>query len=120
MPGAVCARANDALDSPYFHPGFAAAVHGIGHDVVVAVARGTDGSPTMLLPVQVQRGVARPAGWPGVDFQAPIAAPGTAVDAAALLRPAGGVRSPSTTCSPTRPAVWRTRSRSVTTRRSST
>ena len=84
--------ANDALDSPYFHPGFAAAVHGIGHDVEVAIARGTDGSPTMLLPVQVQRGVARPAGWPGVDFQAPIAAPGTAVDAAALLR-AGGWRA---------------------------
>ena len=84
--------ANGALDSPYFHPGFAAAVHGIGHDVDVAVARGTDGSPTMLLPVQVQRGVARPAGWPGVDFQAPIAAPGTAVDAAALLR-AGGWRA---------------------------
>jgi CelD/BcsL family acetyltransferase involved in cellulose biosynthesis len=78
--------ANAALDSPYFHPGFAAAVHGVSHDVVVAVARGTDGSPTMFLPVQVHRGIARPAGWPGVDFQAPIAAAGTAVDADALLR----------------------------------
>ena len=52
--------ANAALDSPYFHPGFAAAVHGVRHDVVVAVARRTDGSPTMFLPVQAQRGIARP------------------------------------------------------------
>jgi hypothetical protein len=31
--------ANPALDSPYFHPGFAAAVHASGRPVQVAVGR---------------------------------------------------------------------------------
>ncbi len=66
---------NPALDSPYFHPGFAAAVHKGGQPVSVVVSRGRDGRVTALLPTHRNGAHLVPAGWPGADFQGPIAAP---------------------------------------------
>lgn len=62
--------ANPALDSPYFHPGFSAAVHASGHTVHVAV--GND----VFVPHHREGRLLRPAGWPGADFQGPILAAG--------------------------------------------
>ncbi|SDL79203.1 Acetyltransferase involved in cellulose biosynthesis, CelD/BcsL family [Nonomuraea maritima] len=78
--------ANPALDSPYFHPGFAAAVHASGRGIEVAVHG--DGEVLALLPFQRDGAVARPAGWPAADFQAPIRAPGTGFPAVEFLRAA--------------------------------
>ncbi|MEU8358418.1 GNAT family N-acetyltransferase [Nonomuraea sp. NPDC048882] len=64
--------ANPALDSPYFHPGFSAAVHASGHTVHVAV--GND----VFVPHHREGRLLRPAGWPGADFQGPILAAGAA------------------------------------------
>ncbi len=80
---------NPALDSPYFHPGFAAAVHK-GRPVQVVVGRDERGEIAALLAVHRDGAVLRPVGWPGADFQSPIAAPGTAFPAAKLLT--GGVK----------------------------
>jgi len=66
-------RAADArLASPCFHPSFAAAVDAVGLPVSVAVAR-RDGIPVYLLPFHRERRMLRPVGWPGADFQGPIA-----------------------------------------------
>ncbi|WP_020668531.1 GNAT family N-acetyltransferase [Amycolatopsis nigrescens] len=81
--------ANPALDSPYFHPGFARAVHESGNAVQVAVERDSAGEVCALLPLHCAGGLARPAGWPGADFQGPILAPGTPFDPRALLVAAG-------------------------------
>ncbi|MEV5893135.1 GNAT family N-acetyltransferase [Nonomuraea fuscirosea] len=62
--------ANPALDSPYFHPGFSAAVHASGRTVHVAV--GND----VFVPHHRDGRLLRPAGWPGADFQGPILAAG--------------------------------------------
>ena len=62
-------------------------------------------SPRPAAAGEGARGVARPVGWPGVDFQAPIAAPGTALTPTDLLVPTVCASWRSTTCSPTRPAV---------------
>ncbi|MEV0162879.1 GNAT family N-acetyltransferase [Nonomuraea fuscirosea] len=62
--------ANPALDSPYFHPGFSAAVHASGRTVHVAV--GDD----VFVPHHRDGRLLRPAGWPGADFQGPILAAG--------------------------------------------
>lgn len=83
---------NESLDSPYFHPGFSAAVDEVWGDVFAVVARTPDGTPRLLLPIQTNRGVARPAGWPAVDFQAPIAAPNEYFEPRSLLQ-AGGFRT---------------------------
>jgi CelD/BcsL family acetyltransferase involved in cellulose biosynthesis len=83
--------ANPLLDSPYFHPGFAAAVHASGRDVSVAVGEDPSGAVAALLPCHVDGSTIRPAGWPGADFQAPILAPGTGFPPLGLLR--GGARS---------------------------
>ncbi|GAA1610404.1 GNAT family N-acetyltransferase [Nonomuraea maheshkhaliensis] len=64
--------ANPALDSPYFHPGFSAAVHASGRTVHVAV--GND----VFVPHHRDGRLLRPAGWPGADFQGPILAAGAA------------------------------------------
>lgn len=79
--------ANPALDSPYFHPEFSAAVHASGRPVHVAVADDL----TALLPCHREGSALHPAGWPGADFQGPILAPGTAFEPLDLL--AKGVRS---------------------------
>jgi CelD/BcsL family acetyltransferase involved in cellulose biosynthesis len=77
--------ANPALDSPYFHPGFSAAVHASGRPVHVLVLRNRAGTVTSLMPLHRERSVIRPVGWPGADFQSPILAAGTAFDPLALL-----------------------------------
>ncbi|HEX5089019.1 MAG TPA: GNAT family N-acetyltransferase [Nocardioides sp.] len=84
-------RAGDpVLDSAYFDPAFAAAVHASGVDVTVAVdARGDDLS--VLMACQRDGSVLRPVGWPGADFQGPVLAPGAVFDPRDLL--VDGVRS---------------------------
>ncbi|GAA2878146.1 GNAT family N-acetyltransferase [Nonomuraea rubra] len=62
---------NPALDSPYFHPGFSAAVHASGRTVHVAVGDG------VFVPHHRDGRLLRPVGWPGADFQGPILAEGT-------------------------------------------
>jgi CelD/BcsL family acetyltransferase involved in cellulose biosynthesis len=76
---------NPALDSPYFHPSFAAAVHASGAPVHVAVTRGHGGAVSALLAGHRQGRRLRPVGWPGADFQAPIAAPGEPAAPVTLL-----------------------------------
>src|SRR2546429_1706444 len=76
--------ANPALDSPYFHPGFADAVQASGRDVQVVVGDG------VLMPVHRDGALLRPVGWPGADFQGPIRAPGTSFAPLSLL--SGGAR----------------------------
>ncbi|GAA4953014.1 CelD/BcsL family acetyltransferase involved in cellulose biosynthesis [Nonomuraea thailandensis] len=61
---------NPALDSPYFHPGFSAAVHAAGRTVHVAVGDG------VFVPHHRDGRLLRPVGWPGADFQGPILAAG--------------------------------------------
>ncbi len=75
---------NPALDSPYFHPAFAGAVHAMFGDVQVAV---NDGH--VWFPMQVHKRRARPVGWPGADFQGPVAPPGVPVDPLELVRTTG-------------------------------
>jgi len=82
--------ANPALDSPYFHPGFAAAVHASGRPVQVAVGRDDLGAVCALLPGHRERALLRPAGWPAADFQGPVLAPGSSFPPLKLLT--GGVR----------------------------
>jgi len=82
--------ANPRLDSPYFHPGFAAAVHASGRPVQVAVGRDGRGEIRALLPFHRERALLRPAGWPAADFQGPVLAPGSSFPPLRLL--AGGVR----------------------------
>ncbi|AWS40162.1 cellulose biosynthesis protein CelD [Streptosporangium sp. 'caverna'] len=84
---------NPLLDSPYFHPGFAAAVH-VSNPVQVVVERENHedhGEVTALLPCHRDGSTLRPVGWPGADFQGPILAPGTTFDPRGLLT--GGVRA---------------------------
>ncbi|MGV9800991.1 GNAT family N-acetyltransferase [Mycobacterium sp. NPDC003449] len=75
---------NPALDSPYFHPAFAGAVHATFGDVTVATF-----DDDVWLPIQVRNRVARPAGWPGADFHGPVAAPGVRIDPLHLVRACG-------------------------------
>ena len=83
--------ANPSLDSPYFHPGFAEAVHASGTEVSVIVGRDAAGDVCALLPGHRDRKLLRPVGWPGADFQGPILSPGTTCPPLTLL--AGGVRA---------------------------
>ncbi|GLW08787.1 cellulose biosynthesis protein CelD [Microtetraspora sp. NBRC 13810] len=83
--------ANPLLDSPYFHPGFAAALHAGGRAVRVTVARDAGGEVRALLAHHREGALIRPAGWPGADFQGPVLAPGTAFPPLRLL--GGGVRA---------------------------
>lgn len=73
------------LDSPYFHPGFAAAVHASGRPVVVIVLRDSQGGVCGLMPGHRDGARLRPVGWPGADFQGPLIAPGTAFSPLSLL-----------------------------------
>jgi CelD/BcsL family acetyltransferase involved in cellulose biosynthesis len=82
--------ANPALDSPYFHPGFAAAVQASGRPVQVVVGYDDRGGICALLPCHRERSLLRPVGWPGADFQGPVLAPGTTFPPRKLL--SGGVR----------------------------
>jgi CelD/BcsL family acetyltransferase involved in cellulose biosynthesis len=75
---------NPALDSPYFHPGYAAAVHAAARPVRVLVAE-ERGQVRALLPIHVDGTIARPAGSPGADFQGPILAADSTFDPRCLL-----------------------------------
>lgn len=77
--------ANPQLDSPYFHPGFAAAVHASGSAVSVVVGRDGSGAVSALLPCHRDGSILRPVGWPGADFQGPIVAPGSSFPPLGLL-----------------------------------
>jgi CelD/BcsL family acetyltransferase involved in cellulose biosynthesis len=83
-------EASPLLDSPYFHPGFAEAVHASGRAVEVAVGRDRTGQVLALLPCHRERSLLRPVGWPGADFQGPVLAPETSFPPLMLL--GGGVR----------------------------
>jgi CelD/BcsL family acetyltransferase involved in cellulose biosynthesis len=82
---------NPALDSPYFHPGFAAAVHASGRTVHVAVDEDRAGAIRALLPGHREGSTLRPVGWPGADFQGPIVPAGESFSPLGLLT--GGVKS---------------------------
>ncbi|MEV7009741.1 GNAT family N-acetyltransferase [Streptosporangium sp. NPDC051022] len=83
--------ANPLLDSPYFHPGFAAAVHAGGREVRVTVGRDREGGIRAFLPHHRERSLIRPAGWPAADFQGPVMAPGSCLPPLSLL--SDGVRA---------------------------
>ena len=85
------------LDSPYFHPEFARAVHESGTPVHVVVER-DEGGVRSLLPGHRVGSVFRPVGWPGADFQAPIARAGRRRRPApsCCARPACGASSSTT------------------------
>lgn len=78
-------ESNPALDSPFFHPVFADAVHAVFGNVQVAI----DQDRQVWFPLQVRRRVARPVLTPGTDFQGPIAPPGIRFDPVDLLRETG-------------------------------
>src|ERR1043165_20564 len=79
-------RAGDCRwDSPYFTPGYMAAVHA-GRPVDVLVGDG------FVWPLHVTGSSARPAGSPGADFQGPIVEPDVRFPPRAVLA-AAGVRS---------------------------
>jgi CelD/BcsL family acetyltransferase involved in cellulose biosynthesis len=66
---------NPALDSPYFHPGFAAAVAATRSGVRVVLGEDANGAITSFLPVQVDGRTCLPVGSPAADFQGPICSP---------------------------------------------
>jgi CelD/BcsL family acetyltransferase involved in cellulose biosynthesis len=80
---------NPRLDSPYFHPEFAHAVHESGRDVHVVV-RDQGGEVDALLACHWERSLLRPVGWPAADFQGPVLKPDSSFAPLALLK--GGVR----------------------------
>jgi CelD/BcsL family acetyltransferase involved in cellulose biosynthesis len=81
--------ANSHLDSPFFDPGFARAVHESGRDVHVVVSERA-GNINALLACHRERSLLRPVGWPGADFQGPVLPPDTSFAPLALLT--GGIR----------------------------
>lgn len=78
-------------DSPYFHPGFAHAVHASGTDVQVLTLSRANGGIAGVLPYHRDGSRMRPVGWPGADFQGPVLAAGPAPRPLDLLAP--GTRS---------------------------
>ncbi len=80
---------NSALDSPYFHPGFVAAVAATRPNVRVVIGEDVLGKATSFLPVQFDKRTCRPAGSPAADFQGPICAPGLDFDIARALSACG-------------------------------
>jgi CelD/BcsL family acetyltransferase involved in cellulose biosynthesis len=80
---------NPALDSPYFHPEFAAAVSATRPGVAVIVEDDSPGPVISFLPVQFDKRTCRSAGSPAADFQGPICAPEHDYDIAAAVRASG-------------------------------
>ena len=83
--------ADSRFTSPYFHPGFAQSVQATGRDVSVVLLDDRLGEVVALMPFHREGARMRPLGWPGADFQGPIAASGLPFDPRNLLVP--GVRS---------------------------
>lgn len=71
---------NPALDSPYFHPEFVAAVAATRRDVKVVIGEDAGGTIESFLAVQIDGRTCHPAGYPAADFQGPVCAPGAAFD----------------------------------------
>jgi CelD/BcsL family acetyltransferase involved in cellulose biosynthesis len=82
---------NPSLRSPYFHLGFADAVHASGTEVHVVVGRDAAGEVRALLAGHRHHRVLHPVGWPGADFQGPILAPGTSFPPQLILT--GGIKA---------------------------
>jgi len=80
---------NPALDSPYFHPAFAAAVAATRAGVRVMIGEDHSGAIASFLPLQFDGRACRPAGFPAADFQGPICAPDLDLDLAGALRSCG-------------------------------
>jgi CelD/BcsL family acetyltransferase involved in cellulose biosynthesis len=80
--------ANPSLDSPYFHPEFAEAVHESGQDVTVAVTESSSRITTLLAHHRNGKRLV-PVGWPAADFQGPVMAPGTPYDPTSVLGRSG-------------------------------
>lgn len=81
----ACRDADPAFDSPYFHPGFARAVHRTGYDVQVAVEVDADGRGRAFLPVHRRGSLAMPVGSPAADFQGPVRASDSTVALEGLM-----------------------------------
>jgi CelD/BcsL family acetyltransferase involved in cellulose biosynthesis len=83
-------RASNAqLDSPYFHPSFAAAVAATRPGVRVIVGEDGLGAVNSFLPVQFDKRTCRPAGFPAADFQGPICSAQADYDIGAAIRGVG-------------------------------
>jgi CelD/BcsL family acetyltransferase involved in cellulose biosynthesis len=82
---------NPRLDSPYFHPAFARAVHDVATPVHVVVERDEEGVRSLFAGHRMGSQF-KPVGWPGADFQAPITRPGATIDPLRVLG-ATGMRS---------------------------
>jgi CelD/BcsL family acetyltransferase involved in cellulose biosynthesis len=82
--------ANPALDSPYFHPGFAQAVASTRDGVRVAIGHDAGGQIVSFLPVQLDGRTCHPAGFPAADFQGPICDRQVDIDVVATIRACGG------------------------------
>ena len=80
---------NSALASPYFHPGFTAAVAATRQGVGVIIGEDESHSITSFLPVQLDGRTCRPAGSPAADFQGPICEPRLGFDIDDALRACG-------------------------------
>ena len=72
-------------DSPYFHPGFAQAVHRTGHHVSVVVLTDQRGVVEALMPFHRKGSRMLPLGSPGADFQGPLVAAEAPIDPRELL-----------------------------------
>jgi CelD/BcsL family acetyltransferase involved in cellulose biosynthesis len=81
--------ADPNLDSPYFHPRFAAVVAETRPGVRVIVDESVGGAPRSFLPVQVDGRSCLPVGFPAADFQGPICRPDYELDVAAAIRACG-------------------------------
>ncbi|WP_298798131.1 GNAT family N-acetyltransferase [Pseudonocardia sp. 73-21] len=81
----ACRDADPAFDSPYFHPGFATAVHRTGHEVQVAVEVDAGGRGRAFLPVHRRGSLATPVGSPAADFQGPVRASDATVALTGLM-----------------------------------
>lgn len=82
-------KSNPQLDSPYFHPGFTMAVAATRPEVRVIVGEGRDGTIGSFLPVQFDKRVCHPAGFPAADFQGPVCANNVVFDIQTAVRAAG-------------------------------
>jgi CelD/BcsL family acetyltransferase involved in cellulose biosynthesis len=76
---------NPLLDSPYFHPQFAQAVHASGREVRVVTLTARDGGTRALLAFHQDGTRIRPVGWPGADFQGALLAAGDGLRPLELL-----------------------------------
>jgi len=80
---------NPALDSPYFHPEFVAAVAATRSGVRVVVGEDAAGAIESFLPIQIDGRTCHPAGFPAADFQGPVCAPAARFDLVSAVQAAG-------------------------------